>query len=137
MAELPARNSKIYASAAGSTYTEVTGVKDTGFDGSGSAEETTDHDSGLFKEYIPGRGDAKISYSGNYNEVDPGQAIVRTAYFARSTCYFKFRGAVGSGYKEVYALGIVNSFKITAPNEGVIPLSFDVQLSGTPTDSAQ
>jgi predicted secreted protein len=137
MAELPARNAKLYASAAGSTYTEVKGVKSTGFDGSGESEDVTDHDSGLFKEYIAGRGDSKIPYSGNYDETDPGQAIIRTAFFARSTCYLKFRPAVATGSKEIYCNGIIISFKIDAPNEGVIPLSFDVQLTGTPTDSAQ
>lgn len=137
MAELPARNAKLYASAAGVTYTEVTGVKDTGFDGSGSAEDVTDHDSGLFKEFIAGRGEAKITYSGNYNEADSGQGIVRTAYLGRTTCYFKFRPAVATGAKEIYCNGIVTSFKISAPNDGVIPLTFDVQLTGTPSDTAQ
>jgi predicted secreted protein len=137
MAELPARNSKLYASAAGSTYTEVTGVKDAGVDGSRDAEDVTDHDSGVFKEYIAGRASSKIAYSGNYNEADPGQAIVRTAYYTGSTCYFKFRAAVGTGIKETYCNGIVTSFKVSAGNEGVIPLTFDVQLTGTPTDSAQ
>lgn len=137
MADLPARNSMVYASAAGSVYTAVGGVKDISFDLTGAADETTDHDSGAFKEFMAGRGELKMTFNANYDEADAGQGIVRTAAFGRSTCYFKFRAAVGGGYKESYANGVVTGFKPSAGNDGPVALAVDVQLSGVPTDTAQ
>jgi len=78
-----------------------------------------------------------MSISGNYDESDPGQDIIRTAAFARTLIYFRFRPATGTGSKEYIAQGVVESFKCSSPNSGVIQFSLEVRLSGSFTIQAQ
>jgi len=137
MADLPGRSSLVYVSAAGSTYTQVYGVKELDFGISREADETTDHDSAGWKTSTPGLGSLSLSISGNYDEADSGQDIMRTSIIAGSVIYFKFRPAVGTSYKEAVAQGVITGFKITPGNSGVIPFSAEVQLTGALTWTAQ
>lgn len=138
MADLPSRDSKVAVSAAGSTYTDVGGVKEIGdWSISGSTIDVSDHDSGLFQEFLAGRGSLSFSLSGNYDEADAGQEILYTAAAARTKIYFRFRPKTASGSYEYIAQGIVTGFKSSGPDDAAVPFAVDVQLSGSPTRQAQ
>lgn len=137
MADLPGRNSIVAVSVAGSSYTAVGGVKEIDWSMSGETIDVTDHDSGAYKEFEADRQSATLSISGNYDETDPGQDIVKTSAFGRTKIYFRFRPSTAGGAKEYIAQGIVTSFKCSGPNTGIVPFSAEVQLSGSFTIQAQ
>jgi predicted secreted protein len=132
------RNSKLAVSADGITYTDIGGTKDSiSWPIAGTPIETTDRDSGGWKEFgMTGRGELSVSASANYNEDDPGQIILATAVYAQTNLYFRYRPREGAGYYEHIAYGSVTRFDTTSPDDGPIMLSFEAKLS-SPTRTLQ
>jgi len=137
MADLTATDSKLAISAAGSTYTDIAGIKELSINGSVDKYDKTDHDSGSSKESGPGRSEHTISCSGNYDEADAGQGLLRTAYFGKTVYYFRARPATATGAYGAVAQGFVTSYKVTMGNDGYVQFSADIQLTGSLTWAAQ
>lgn len=137
MADLPARDAMAAISAAGSTYTSIGGVKDCSLSGSVDKEDKTDHDSGTNKESAPGRSEFTMSISGNYDNADSGQALVRTAFFGKTIYYWRFRPSTATGAYEGFAQGYVTSYQAQAGNDGFVQFTAEVQLTGAITWQAQ
>lgn len=136
--DISGRNSKIAVSADGVTYTDVAGTKDNiDWPISGEPLETTDRDSGGWKEFgFTGRGELSVRFGGNYNEDDPGQAIIMTAVYAQTNLYFRYRPRELAGYNEYIANGAITNFTTSSPGDGAIQFTCEARLS-EPTKQVQ
>ena len=137
MADIAGRSGLLATSTDGVTYTAVGGMKEISFKISGKTMDVTDHDSGVYEEFMGGRLNHTLSASGNYDEADTGQEALWTAHLARTKVYFRFRPTTAGGAKNYIAQGIVTSIEDSAPNDDANQVSFEIQLSGTLTRSNQ
>lgn len=129
--DLSGRKSKIAVSVDDITYTPVGGTKDNiDWPIAGEAIETTDRDSGGWKEYgLTGRGDLSCKFSGNYNEDDPGQIIILDAVYSQTNLYFRYRPRELPGSLEYKAYGAITNFTTSSPHDGAMQFSVDAKLS--------
>jgi hypothetical protein len=119
-------------------YTLLGGVVDATLDDSGGTVDTTDHDSGLYREYIYDRNTATLEISCNYEEGDVGQDMAIDGHMAGTELYFEFQPkGTGSGLQTYKGHGFVTKATISAPNGGQATLSLSVQVNGVLTQSAQ
>ena len=63
--------------------------------------ETTTHDSAGSRSYIPNHDDVTLDVSGRWFDGDPGQEVVLTAIFAKTTFDFVFQMETAAG-KKIY-----------------------------------
>lgn len=136
--DLASRDSRVYLSTDGVTYTEVTGTKgNIDWPITGTPIETTDRDTSGWKEFgLTGRGELSCRFGGNYNEDDPGQLIMINAVYSQTNLYVRYRPAVGAGYLEYLANGSITNMSTMSPDDEACQFSCDMKLS-TPTKQLQ
>ena len=121
----------------GNTYTAIGGASSINWDPSMKDLDTTDNDSGVFEESIPGRMSAKCDVDTNFEQGDAGQAAVATAFYARAKRYWRFRPTVGSGLVEYKGQGYLTGAPVNVPGEKQVTFKFSVKMTGTFTATAQ
>jgi hypothetical protein len=102
-----------------------------------SAEVTiTNHDSGLWEEFLQGRSNATMTLSCRYDETDAGQEAALAAWTAQTagTCRFRMGGAAGT--KQYSASAFVKSAPLNAPNDDAADLQLTFRLTGAITRGA-
>lgn len=138
MAHIAGRVGRLYVSDnGGSSFTLLGGVVDMSLGGSKAELDTTDHDSGIWREFINGRLDATLDATLNWDEADTGQEKVRDAFYSDSTLVIRFRMQEGSGSEENEATALVTSFGPSSPNDDVATVDVTFRLTGNFAESAQ
>jgi len=116
---------------------DVAGIKDLSLKVGAKTLDVTDHDSGLYEEFLVGRKNVTISASGNYDEADAGFAACLTALFDGTIVAWRFRPDTAGGLLQYSASGMVTDLEVSAPNEGAQEFTIEIQLTGTVTKAAQ
>jgi len=138
MTDVKGRSGVLQVSVAGSSYTAVGGVKDVSMSFSGATIEVTDFDSAGWQQFLSGNRTMTLSATMNYDEADAGQDIIWTSNHASTTIYYRWRpGGSTSTLMQWVSQGIITSLEETQAQDGAAELSMDIQLTGTPTMSAQ
>lgn len=128
----------VETTVSGGTYTAVAGVQDCTLSMSMTPIDVTDKDSNGVDEFIVGQSTYKLSGNLVYEEDDAGQAILITMMLNRETRLFRFRPwGVSSGADQWVCYGVMTSLQVESPNKEALAMPFEVQLSGTPTQSNQ
>jgi predicted secreted protein len=137
MTDYAGRGGTIATSTDDVTYTGIAGVKDLSLSLDGKVIDVTDHDSGLFEEFIAGRNNFKVSFGGNLDPADAGYDALWTAATGRTTVYLRYRPAVGGGLAQYKMQAIVTKLEKSSPNSEANSFSCEAQVTGTVTKSAQ
>jgi predicted secreted protein len=121
----------------GATYLEVKGASDITLNSSQAELTTTSHDSGQYEEYIPGRKDFTIDLGLRYDETDPGQANMVSAFYSGTVMDFRFRMQVGTGLKQWLVKGFCTSLTPAGPNDDVASMDATIRCTGPLTLQVQ
>lgn len=121
----------------GSTWTAVGGIVDGSFNGSQEELDSTAHDDGQYRTYVPGRKDFTIDVPLRWNQDDSGQAVLKAAFFAATVLTVRFRMEVGSGRDNWQASAFVTSFAPSGPNDDIASLDCSLRISSSVSPSAQ
>lgn len=131
MSKIAGRLGRVYVSSnGGSTYYSVNGVGDFTLSTEITPIDVTSHDSGQFREYIPGHKTGTFDFSCKLDEDDAGQAIVVDGVSSGSTLVFKVRNQEGTGEYEWIFAGMVKSVTNSSPNDDAATFDVSVQITG-------
>lgn len=115
-ASIPGRLARLEISPdAGATYQNFGGIVDVTMNMKIDELETTTHDSAGARSYIPNHHDITFDISAQWLDGDPGQEIVLTAVFAKTTFPLKFYMEVATGRKRFDGSGFATSFSPKGP----------------------
>ncbi len=122
----------------GTTYNPIGKIVDATLSVDSADITVTTHDSGQWEEFLQGRGKATIEAKVRYDEADAQQAQAITGFYNQTVFYWRFRprGTL-SGAKQYVAQGYLKSAPIMTPNDDVVDLTFNIQLTGAITPSSQ
>lgn len=114
----------------GTSWINLGGVIDASLSINIDELETTDHDSGGARTYIPNHHDATMDCSLRWEDGDAGQDIVLDAIFAKSIIDFRFRLASGVGNYQFLAKGFATSAAPSGPLDDTASFDSTFRLSG-------
>ncbi len=138
MAKIQGRLGRLAVSSdGGTTWVQVNGIQDMTFTGNADELDVSAHDSGQFREYLQGRKDATIDGTLWWDEADPGQNIVKNAYFSSTRIDMRFRMEENTGRDEIFTKGIVTSYSPASPNDDAASVDFTLRVTGDFTPSTQ
>lgn len=118
--------------------TVVGGIVDS--DGAFDTEEidTTTHDDGAFRTFIPGRIAGVVNATLAWDDADAGQEAIKAAVFAQTSLATKFRMQTGAGFDSFDGtLTVITSMNPSGPNDDKAEVSISARFSGTITRTAQ
>lgn len=100
--------------------------------------DVSDHDSGRWGEKINTTANWSASWSGWYNDGDATQQSILDAAVSGATIAFEFRpNGTATGRTKLAGNGVVGNVKISAPQDGGQPFSFDIGGQGALTRGTQ
>ncbi len=122
----------------GSTYIRVGGLEEIDPDGNLDEVECTNKDSGKVREYLAGRRDLVVSANGFWDGTDPGQLIVKTAFYDISNLLLQFRMEDLTGADEWLDVdSIVTNYAPGSPNDDATTLALSFRVTGEHIPTAQ
>lgn len=122
----------------GSNYYTVGGLTQGNYNHNQDVVDTTDFDSGGWKENILADSQFSLDFTANYDENDTGQGMLSTAFFAKTTLQWRVRPYVGSGFAQFVFQGNMSSPpQVSAPEGDKVEMSVTVDSTGTVVKSTQ
>jgi TP901-1 family phage major tail protein len=125
------------SSDGGVNWDTVAGAQDLTFNGNADTIDVSSHDSGQFREFLQGRKDATLDGSLFWDEADPGQGIIKNAYFSSTRIDVRFRMQEATGKDEIFAKAVVTTFGESSPNDDGAAVDVTLQITGDFTPSTQ
>jgi hypothetical protein len=123
---------------AGATYVDLGEIISIDPGGALDEVETTTHQSGPVREYLKGRRDLSFDVAAFWNQDDPGQLIVKTAYYGDTNLFLRLRDEEGSGRDEWLDLDAFSTnFSKGSPNDDAATLDITFRVTGVHSPSAQ
>lgn len=115
-AAIPGRLAKTEVSPdGGTTYENFGGIVDVTFNLNIDELETTTHDSGGAREFIPNFHDVTLDISARWMDGDPGQEIVLNAVFAKIVFPFRFIMETAPTRKKFEGSAFATSYSPSGP----------------------
>ena len=121
----------------GVTYTAIGGMMDEGFKCKGATLDVTNHDSGVYKEFIAGRLDLSFDLKGFYDFADAGQTVMQAAMIARTLIKLRYRPVVGTGQQQFILSCYLTGLDDDSPNEAANAINYTAQVTGAPSITTQ
>lgn len=137
MSDTAGRKATLATSTDGNTYVAIAGIKNITVTMEGKAIDTTDHDSGVWEEFIAGRDNVKLKFDGNFDPADAGFDALWNATTGRTIVYFRYRPDVGSGIAQYIGQGILTHLEKSSGNDAANQFSGEVQITSTWAKSSQ
>ena len=127
-----------YTDDGGTTYTQIARVKEIALPQNIDEEESTSHDSGGTREYIPGHDDSTAQLTIVYDDSDATHSALEGFADNKTLFGFRFRPRVGAGNRQsTWTSAFITNLEHGAPLEGVQELTITIRLSGAPTRTTQ
>jgi len=133
MSAIPGRVGRVNVSFDnGATYLSAGGLVDATLNGNVDELETTTHDSGGAREYIPNFHDETLDMTMRWDEEDPGQAgLINSTFPTPTTFKVRFVMQVSSGKRRFDADAFITSFTPSQPLDDTAGFDLTLRLSGT------
>ncbi len=111
-------------------------ISSSDFSRTASADETTSYGEDS-RTYIPGLKDSTFSFSGFYDDAVAGPPDILIPLVGTSVAVVRQIEGVGSGLPNEAFSGVLTTYDESAPVDGVITISGDIQVSGDVTRTDQ
>ena len=121
----------------GTTYSKIGELRDVTINVNLDAIEATSHDSGGWREFLPGLSQWGASAEALYVDADAGQDKVFSALDGKSTVKFRFTPKTGTGLEKFEGDGIITSWELSGPNDDAAAVSIEIQGTGALSKSTQ
>jgi hypothetical protein len=100
--------------------------------------DTTTHDDGAFRTFIPGRMSGVVNATLAWDDADAGQESLKAAAFAQTSLATKFRLETGAGFDSFEGtLSVITSMNPSGPNDDKAEMSISARFSGTISRATQ
>ncbi len=122
----------------GANYTRVGGLEEIDPDGNLDEVECTNKDSGKVREYLHGRRDLTVAANGFWDNTDPGQQLVKDAFYDLTNLLLRFRMEDLEGADEWLDVdSIVTNYAPGSPNDDATTLAMSFRVTGEHTPTPQ
>ncbi len=121
----------------GAPYTAIDSAVDLAFNRSKSEINVTDRGSGSWTEFLPGRKDATIDGTVNWDIADAALMTLLAAFEDDSGIDILFRLDTVADEKEWTASVIVTNFSTPAPGEDKASVNITLRINGAPSEATQ
>lgn len=137
MAVTTGKLADVAESSSDSSYTEIGEIVSASRSFSNDTAESTSNDSGGYKTREYTNAEQTLSVTCRYDKTDTGQAAVIAAAEAKTKLWLRYRPKASSGEFEWRASHTIDSYEISADNDGIDELTFTATSDGTITKATQ